>query len=304
MKIAIYDLDNTITSRPTFTHFLLFYAWQASPIRLVGLPLWILALIGYHIGLYDRKTLKQFGVQMFIGRNIGSDTSTKIIAEFADMVITKGLQPGAVAQVRLDRDSGAFLVLATAAPEFYAQTIGDLLGFQAVIATRHIMTPDGQLTNRILGDNCYADEKLRRIEALHSRPGSEGERQAAQRARDRIQARLKQLEAEEPPIEVRFTLADQWSRHLFVALLRRYGIPAYRYRGQRRTTVMARLSRAFVNETLWPEFLELQGSLAAYFDALTDRVIEQALEVKAGEAEERPQSAPQLPPQDHQGSLL
>jgi hypothetical protein len=33
-------------------------------------------------------------------------------------------------------------------------------------------------------------------------------------------------------------------------------------------------------------------------------VIEQALEVKAGEAEERPQSAPQLPPQEHQGSLL
>ncbi len=68
-------------------------------------------------------------------------------------------------------------------------------------------------------------------------------------------------------------LADQWSRHLFVALLRRYGIYPYRYRGQRRTTVMARLSRAFVNETLWPEFMELQGSLAAYFDALTDRVI-------------------------------
>ena len=147
-------------------------------------------------------------------------------------------------------------------------------------------------------------EKLRRIEALHARPGSEGERQAAERARERIQARLKQLEAEEPPVEFRFRLSDQWSRHLFVALLRRYGVQPYRYRGQRRTTVMACLSRAFVNETLWPEFQELQSSLAAYFDALTDRVIEQALEVKDGEAEERPQSAPQLPPQDHQGSLL
>ncbi|WP_216923288.1 hypothetical protein [Synechococcus sp. CCAP 1479/9] len=71
-----------------------------------------------------------------------------------------------------------------------------------------------------------------------------------------------------------------------MALLRRYGIRPYRYRGQRRTTVIAHLSRAFVNETLWPEFLELQGTLAAYFDAFTDRVIEQALEVKAGEAEE------------------
>jgi hypothetical protein len=130
-------------------------------------------------------------------------------------------------------------------------------------------------------------EKLRRIEALHARPGSEGERQAAARARERIQARLKQLEAEEPPVEFRFRLSDQWSRHLFVALLRRYGVQPYRYRGQRRTTVMARLSRVFVNETLWPEFQELQSSLAAYFDALTDRVIEQALEVVAGEAEER-----------------
>jgi hypothetical protein len=147
-------------------------------------------------------------------------------------------------------------------------------------------------------------EKLRRIEALHARAGSEGERQAAERARERIKARLQQLEAEEPPIEFRFSLADQWSRHLFVALLRRYGINPYRYRGQRRTTVMARLSRAFVNETLWPEYMELQNTLSAYFDALTDRVIEQALEVRAGDADEQPEAAPALAPQHHQESLL
>lgn len=145
--------------------------------------------------------------------------------------------------------------------------------------------------------------KLRRIEALHARAGSEGERLAADRARQRIQARLQQLAAEEPPREFRFSLADQWSRHLFVALLRRYGITPYRYRGQRRTTVMARLSRGFVDDTLWPEFLELQQTLAAYFDALTDRVIEQALEVQAGEAEERGEP-PRLAPVDHQDSLL
>ncbi len=146
-------------------------------------------------------------------------------------------------------------------------------------------------------------EKLRRIEALFSRPGTDGERVAAERARERIQGRLRELAAEEPPGEFRFSLSDQWSRHLFVALLRRYGIQPYRYRGQRRTTVMARLSRSFVNETLWPEFQELQHTLSAYFDALTDRVIEQALEVKAGEAEERGEPA-QLEPVDHQGSLL
>ena len=74
---------------------------------------------------------------------------------------------------------------------------------------------------------------------------------AAARARERIQARLEQLAGEEPPIEVRFTLADQWSRHLFVALLRRYGIQPYRYPRQRRTTVMARASSSFVDEILY-----------------------------------------------------
>jgi hypothetical protein len=92
--------------------------------------------------------------------------------------------------------------------------------------------------------------------------------------------------------------------------MRRYGIQPYRYSRQRRTTVMARLSSSFVNETLWPEFLELQETLAGYFDALTDRVIEQALDVKAGEAEERgdeanaPTPALQLEPVVHQNSLL
>ncbi|MCP9887619.1 MAG: hypothetical protein ACRC1L_12335 [Prochlorococcaceae cyanobacterium] len=149
--------------------------------------------------------------------------------------------------------------------------------------------------------------KLQRIEALYARAGSAGERVAAERARERIQARLEQLASAEPPVEYRFSLTDQWSRHLFVALLRRYGIQPYRYSRQRRTTVMARLSRSFVNDTLWPEFLELQASLSAYFDALTDRVIEQALEVKAGEAEERGEAAAataQLEPVDHQPSLL
>lgn len=146
-------------------------------------------------------------------------------------------------------------------------------------------------------------EKLRRIEALFARPATDGERVAAERARERIQARLRELAAEEPPVEFRFSLADQWSRHLFVALMRRYGIQPYRYRGQRRTTVMARLNRPFVNETLWPEFLELQQTLSAYFDALTDRVIEQVLDVEASEAEERVEAA-RLEPVDHQGSLL
>jgi hypothetical protein len=129
--------------------------------------------------------------------------------------------------------------------------------------------------------------KLQRIEALFSRAGTDGERVAAQLARERIKQRLQELAAKQPEIEYRFSLSDQWSRHLFVALMRRYGLVPYRYRGQRRTTVMARVTKQFVDETLWPEFQELQQTLTEYFDQFTDRVIEQALDIRAGEAEER-----------------
>src|SRR5258708_7003215 len=130
-------------------------------------------------------------------------------------------------------------------------------------------------------------EKFRRIEALFARPGTEGERMAAERARERILARLRDAEKQAPAIEYRFSLNDQWSRRLFIALLRRYGITPYRRRGQRRTTVMARVSEKFIMETLWPEFEALQATLQEYFDDFTSRIIAEALNADTREAEER-----------------
>ncbi len=131
-------------------------------------------------------------------------------------------------------------------------------------------------------------EKLRLIEALFARPGTEGERIAAERARERILERLRQVEREDPPIEFRFSVHDHWSRQLLRALLRRYGIEPYRYYGQKRTTIMARVPERFVNETLWPEFQQLQKILNEYFDQQTKRIIEEALNADSGEEEERP----------------
>ena len=62
-------------------------------------------------------------------------------------------------------------------------------------------------------------EKLLPIEALFTGAATEGERVAADRARRRILDRLEELAREDPPVEYRFTMADMWSRKVFVALL-------------------------------------------------------------------------------------
>jgi hypothetical protein len=84
-------------------------------------------------------------------------------------------------------------------------------------------------------DEAEVRAKLRKIEVLFARAGTEGERLAAEAAAERIRARLGEFQKSVGPIEMKFSLTDVWSRQLFVALSRRYGLKPYRYPRQRWT---------------------------------------------------------------------
>ncbi|MFH1038349.1 MAG: hypothetical protein V1789_06760 [PVC group bacterium] len=130
-------------------------------------------------------------------------------------------------------------------------------------------------------------EKIKHIEALFAGATTTGERAAAAGALERIHQRLQKLQKLDPLVEFKFTLGDMWSRKLFVALLRRYGIKPYRYRGQRYTTVMAKMPETFVQEILWPEYIELDKTLTSYLGEVTNRVIIEGIYSDNSEAEIR-----------------
>lgn len=136
-------------------------------------------------------------------------------------------------------------------------------------------------------DEAQLIEKLRRVENLYAGAATPGEREAAASALDRMRRRLEELQRSDPAVEYKFALNHIGSRRLLLALLRRYGIRPYRYSGQRHTTVMVRVSRRFVEETLWPEFQELDKVLHAYLSETTERVIREGLDADSSEAEER-----------------
>ena len=129
-------------------------------------------------------------------------------------------------------------------------------------------------------------EKLRRIDALHAGATTEGERAAADGARQRIKEKIQQYEEADPPIEYKFTLNNGWSRKLLLALLRRYGIRPYRYYRQRHNTIMARVSKGFVDKTLWPEFVEIDKELQAHLDAVAEKIINESIFADSSDAEE------------------
>ncbi|MDC7784453.1 hypothetical protein PQJ75_07040 [Rhodoplanes sp. TEM] len=146
------------------------------------------------------------------------------------------------------------------------------------------MTSDAQLR-----------DKLKKIEALFAGAGTPGERSAAEAALHRVRARLKDAERQDPPIEMKFTVPDTWSVQLFVALCRRYGLSPYRYPRQRRTTVMVRVPRGFVDQILWPEFTELDTALRSYLHEVTLRVIREEIHADTSDAPERAETGT-LPP--------
>ena len=128
--------------------------------------------------------------------------------------------------------------------------------------------------------------KLRKIETLFAGAATAGERDAAQAARERIQAKLRDTEGREKAVEMRFTLGDGWNLKLFLALCRRYGLKPYRKHGQRRTTVMLKVVPSFANDILWPEFTQLADALMEYLDEATERIIREEVFKDTGDPAE------------------
>lgn len=164
-KLAIYDMDRTITHAPTWTPFLLSSARRHAPWRLLLLPAVVFAMLGYTARLVDRAGLKQTMQRLLLGGRLAPEAVEAAATAFADRVVASGVFTGARAQIEADRAAGYRLVMATASYRFYAASIAQRLGFDDVIATESEFDEAGWLGAKMMGDNVYGPAKLRAIEA-------------------------------------------------------------------------------------------------------------------------------------------
>jgi hypothetical protein len=132
-------------------------------------------------------------------------------------------------------------------------------------------------------------EKLRKIEALFAGAATVGERTAAGEAAERIRARLREAGQHEKPEEMKFSIPDPWSRRLFVALCRRYGLNPLRYSRMHRQSLIVKMPRSFLDDVLWPEFKQVNAALSEHLASITDRIIKTSVFSSAEEAEEKPE---------------
>ena len=103
---------------------------------------------------------------------------------------------------------------------------------------------------------------------------------------ERIRARLDAAAGTETAIELKFSIPDMWSRQLFVALCRRYGLHPFRYRRMHRQTIVVRAPESFVEQVLLPEFDQLSAALTAYLSEITEKIIRDEVHGETGDADE------------------
>lgn len=162
-RIAIYDLDRTVLRKPTFTLFLLWAAAREAPWRLLLLPLLAALMIGYALRLYGRDRFKPAAIHLMLGSHLTPARAARLATRFATWRVPRDVPPGARACIARDRAEGYRLLMATAAPEFYAGAIADALEFDAIVASRHQRDADGNWLPALDGPNCYGAEKARRV---------------------------------------------------------------------------------------------------------------------------------------------
>ncbi|MET0361826.1 MAG: HAD-IB family hydrolase [Sphingobium sp.] len=170
-RIALYDMDRTITIRGTYAAFLTHMALATAPWRLVLLPLVPLVMLAYIFRWIDRARAKELNQALMMGRRVNREAIRRHVERYADRVIATNIRGGALAQIAADGAEGATLVIASASYRLYVEPIARRLGFDHVIATDHLTQGADYLRARIAGENCYDSAKLRMIQAWMRKQG-------------------------------------------------------------------------------------------------------------------------------------
>lgn len=163
-RLAIYDLDRTITRLPTWTPFLIGAVQARAPWRWGLAPVALGAALLNHVGVISRGSLKQVMHRAALG-TLSADTAEMLADRFAAGFGTRQIYPAARARIAADRAEGFTIVIATAAYDFYASAFAREVEADALIATSAARDAEGRILPRVDGDNCYGPAKLAMIEA-------------------------------------------------------------------------------------------------------------------------------------------
>ena len=161
-KLAIFDVDFTLTKRETLVEFY-FFMMKKNPRLLKYLPKSIYSTIFYVLKIHDASKVKKTFIRFIDG--IEENEMKKIVKEFYEKRLSKILYKDAIGMIKKMKAEGFKIYLISASAEFYLSELYNIEEVDKVIGTRFTLE-NGLHRNQITGENCKGEEKVKRLKEV------------------------------------------------------------------------------------------------------------------------------------------
>ncbi len=169
-RIAVFDLDGTISDRDTYLTFLL-HCLKRHPARALKVPLLPGYVLMFKSGLRTNHWLKAKFLKAICG-GLDKKVLDDLAGTFTAETFKNNIKPLALAELDRLRSEGYLLVLATASFDFYVTRLFSELGMDKLFCTAAEFDHNDRLTGSLATTNCFGKEKARRIKSWLAEQGA------------------------------------------------------------------------------------------------------------------------------------
>lgn len=157
-KLALFDFDGTVTTEDTLLTMIRF---MHGNVKFIGGMLYLSpSLIAMKAGLLKNSVAKEKALRLFFGGTLLTDFE-KLCERFTSEKIPLLIRPKAAQAIQQHLEQGDDVFIVSASPENWVQKWCVKTGV-GCIATK-LKTENGIITGKIDGENCYGEEKVKRI---------------------------------------------------------------------------------------------------------------------------------------------
>ena len=161
-KLAIFDIDYTITKKETLMELFKFVIKNDKK-NIRFLPRAIYCGSMYAIKLYDEKKVKEKFLKFIDG--IKEEELAKLVKKFYEEKLKTIVYEDAINMMRKLKKEGYDIYLISASPEFYINEFYNIKEVDRIIGTKFNFA-DGIFTRKMSGENCKGEEKVRRLKEV------------------------------------------------------------------------------------------------------------------------------------------
>lgn len=158
-KIALFDVDFTITRKETLLQFFNFVISKDKR-NLRFIPRVIFCGLMYGINIYDEKKVKETFLKFI--ENVEEEDLKKLVKEYYEERLSNILYEDAIGMIKKLKSEGYKIYLISASPEFYLNEFYNIKEVDKVIGTKFLIS-EGKFSRKIEGHNCKGEEKVKRL---------------------------------------------------------------------------------------------------------------------------------------------